>query len=175
MANKNTCTSEGCLKKHMAKGFCQKHYDAFRKPPKGRYQGTDEERFWKSVEKTETCWNWLGSKFSNKKYGQFKSRRQNKNWRAHRFSYEIIKGPIPKGLTLDHLCMNPICVNPAHLEPVTQLENYKRYPKQKVCSRGHDRIPGTRRCAICSEYMRKIWRIKQKNKSVDSGNTSGKS
>lgn len=38
---------------------------------------------------------------------------------AHRVVYEHELGPIPAGLTLDHLCRVRSCVNPAHLEPVT--------------------------------------------------------
>jgi hypothetical protein len=45
---------------------------------------------------------------------------------AHRVVYERVRGPIPKGLVLDHLCRNPGCVNPEHLEPVSQATNLRR-------------------------------------------------
>lgn len=46
---------------------------------------------------------------------------------AHRVSYELFVGELPRGMTLDHLCMVKQCVNPGHLEPVTVYENSKRY------------------------------------------------
>ncbi|MFE2047929.1 HNH endonuclease [Streptomyces sp. NPDC059459] len=46
--------------------------------------------------------------------------------RAHRFAYELLVGPIPEGLALDHLCRVRRCVAPAHLEAVTHLENVRR-------------------------------------------------
>ena len=45
---------------------------------------------------------------------------------AHRVHYRRVKGPIPKGLTLDHLCRVRRCVNPDHLEPVTVAVNNRR-------------------------------------------------
>lgn len=76
------------------------------------------ERFWKFVDKTGTCWLWTGAK--TKGYGRFG--RQG----AHRFSWILANGPIPKGKCLDHLCRVPSCVRPDHLEPVTNRENILR-------------------------------------------------
>lgn len=45
---------------------------------------------------------------------------------AHCLVYEILVGPIPDGLELDHLCRVPWCVNPEHMEPVTHAENIRR-------------------------------------------------
>jgi hypothetical protein len=56
---------------------------------------------------------------------------------AHRVAYELLVGPIPEGLTLDHVrdrgCTSTACVKaiadergPAHLEPVTMEENVRR-------------------------------------------------
>ena len=46
--------------------------------------------------------------------------------RVHRLTYEWAVGPIPEGLTIDHLCRVRNCVNPEHLEAVTQSENTRR-------------------------------------------------
>ncbi len=115
------------------------------------------ERFWTKVEKTETCWLWTAAKASKQGHGKFMV--QGKNWKAHRWAYEALVGPIPKGLTLDHLCRVPACVNPAHLEPVTLAENVRREMEAKThCPQGHPlsgtnlyRQPGTgyRACRTC--------------------------
>jgi len=68
------------------------------------------------------CWEWVGAQ-SPDGYGLWGSRAPR---RAHRRMYEHTKGPIPDGLTLDHLCRNRGCVNPDHLEPVTRGDNFLR-------------------------------------------------
>lgn len=45
---------------------------------------------------------------------------------VHRVVYELLRGPIPAGLDLDHLCRRRACCNPFHLEPVGRLENVRR-------------------------------------------------
>lgn len=94
------------------------------------------------------CWLWTAS-LDGKGYGQFQigTRAAQKLVRAHRFAYEQAKGPIPKGLDLDHKCRVRSCVNPDHLEPVTRSENLRRgvgptltkvrRAAQTHCKRGH--------------------------------------
>lgn len=57
---------------------------------------------------------------------------------AHRLMYEHFIGPIPDGLTIDHLCRNRGCVNPAHMEAVSGRENTRRGVRAKThCKHGH--------------------------------------
>lgn len=80
------------------------------------------ERFWRRVEKSDSCWNWVGHASGG--YGRI--RHDGTRVQAHRYAYETLVGPIPEGLQLDHLCRNRMCVNPDHLEPVTPRINYLR-------------------------------------------------
>jgi hypothetical protein len=87
------------------------------------------------------CWVWLAA-LNKHGYGSFKYAGKDK--KAHRVSYELFIGPIPYGLTLDHLCRVRCCVNPAHLEPTTIQENWRRgvsplvnYSSMTHCVHGH--------------------------------------
>ena len=80
-------------------------------------------RFWPKIEKTETCWNWTGSK-DRHGYGRFGlgSREAGVAF-AHRYAWEIENGPIPEGMDLDHICHQHACVRPSHLRPVDRKRN----------------------------------------------------
>lgn len=71
------------------------------------------------------CWLWTGYVFASTGYGGIKVA-GDKLQLAHRVVYELLRGPIPEGLQIDHLCRERRCVNPTHLEPVTASENLLR-------------------------------------------------
>lgn len=118
-----------------------------------------EDRLWSRVDKSGTCWEWQGPTSGG--YGVIGAGgRKCPLIRTHRLSYELLKGPIPDGLEIDHLCKNRRCCNPEHLEAVTKAENLRRvWVNHTHCPRGHELPPkapqGKRRgqCKTCkSEY-----------------------
>lgn len=108
-----------------------------------------EQRFWPKVDATATCWLWTAS-LDSSGYGIFHV--DGRMLKAHRWAYEHFRGPIPKGLHIDHLCRRRACVNPAHLEPVSHQENMRR-ARRTHCRRGHELTPENtyiiRTCKAC--------------------------
>lgn len=101
--------------------------------------------FLKKVIKTPACWIWTGHILGGPCGGYGHVTIGNRQKRAHIVSYEQLKGKIPSGLVLDHLCRNRSCVNPDHLEPVTIQENIRRgispsalHALQTHCKNGHE-------------------------------------
>ena len=142
---------------------------------RGRFVKTRStiERFFEKVDKTDSCWVWTGTK-NPQGYGQFQT---HTTVRAHRYIYETIRGPIPDGLVLDHLCHNKSCVNPDHLEAVTRRENNERAAtwagNKTHCVNGHPRTPENlmdvaagrgRGCKVCHRAI--YHRDKHKTKRV---------
>lgn len=119
-----------------------------------------DDPFFSKVDKSGSCWLWTASR---DRYGYGQVRIGGKQKRAHRVAYELLVGPIPSGLQVDHLCRVRHCVNPAHMELVTSRVNTLRGQSlqainaQKThCKRGHEFTPantqiyGTwRRCRAC--------------------------
>ena len=135
-----------------------------------------EVRFQKSVEPEPMsgCWLWIGPRQWNGDYGRFLEfeGKTAKVVLAHRWAYQHYRGPIPLGLTLDHLCRVRSCVNPWHLEPVTRAVNVLRgigitaqALRKGACPQGHPydivivergRRP-YRACRQCARARHRAW------------------
>lgn len=128
-------------------------------PNQATVRATIAERFFTKIEYGE-CWEWVASR-SPEGYGRFNDGSPSPAY-AHRWAYEFLVGPIPKGLELDHLCRVRHCVRPEHLEPVTHRENDVRgmaptmvTRRSGVCKRGHVYTPAPngsgRTCKVCRD------------------------
>lgn len=141
----------------------------------GRPPLPPEPRFWSRVNKNGPlpgddtlaagkgpCWLWIGDESAT--YGRLKV--NGTPIGAHCFSYELLVGPIPSGLHIDHLCRVTRCVNPEHLEAVPPRTNNLRgtSPAAKNaakthCHAGHSLDPsntyvyGSHR--VCRDCIRK--------------------
>jgi hypothetical protein len=157
--------------------------------PKGVYKHHKmdaEQRFWSYVgphDDPTKCWLWLGGYFFNHRGRELQGSRYGRinidgvYVLVHRFAYELLVGPIHKGMTIDHVksrgCTSTLCVNPAHLEVVTMKVNILRgdsvcalNARKTHCVHGHpfDKVnttvnkqTGSRGCRICAKLnMRKV-------------------
>lgn len=75
--------------------------------------------FWAKVEKTPTCWLWKGSVSQGYGATYFRGHLT----RAHRASWIMANGEIPKGKIACHKCDVPLCVNPDHIFIGTHKDN----------------------------------------------------
>lgn len=95
--------------------------------------------FWIKVKKVPgSCWEWIGGR-SVQGYGKWTF--ADRTVVAHRFSWQIVNGPIPKGAMILHSCDNPPCVNPSHLRLGSHRENMEdRQKRGRTARHGNPRL-----------------------------------
>ena len=90
---------------------------------------------------------------------------------AHRAVWTHYFGPIPLGMTIDHLCRNRRCVNIEHLRMLTNFENARRTAGRDwplgQCVNGHDNkflteSGGKRFCSVCKRERNERYRRAKK-------------
>ena len=99
----------------------------------------------------DACWPWL---LSTGSHGYGNAWHNGTVTVAHRVAYELLVGPIPDGLTIDHLCYTQRCINPRHLEPVTKAENNRRKNTSHAartgrCKNGTHPLTTSGKCREC--------------------------
>lgn len=167
------CSVAGCTSSAHARGVCSNHYVKLRRygdptagPGKGGVTQPLEPRFWSKVDRRgeDECWLWQAG-LDPKGYGNFWMDGTTRH--AYRVAYELVVGPVPTGLELDHLCRVRACVNPSHLEAVTHQVNNNRgespsahHARKTHCIRGHEftpentyvppKAPNKRYCKTCA-------------------------
>lgn len=130
------------------------------------------DRFWSKVDPTPSgCWIWTAY-LNGKGYGKFKW--EGRMAQAHRVSYEVLVGPIPDGMEIDHTCRTRACVNPTHLEVVEHRVNVERAPSAVVwrnrdathCGCGEPLVTinrhGKRGCRPCANERNRQYRLRKK-------------
>ncbi len=111
------------------------------------------------------CWSWIGGS-QTKGYGSLTDGNGG-TMLAHRAAWEAAYGPIPDGLTVNHICRNHLCVRPDHLELQTAGDNLRHARNAiPVCPAGHEyddentivNRHGHRSCRACANNVRRVKR-----------------
>ena len=125
------------------------------------------------VHPVSRCWLWLGH-LDRDGYGKLRGRG------VHRLVYELLVGPVPADLVLDHRedwgCLTRACCFPGHLVPVTPRENILRgigpsalNARKAECDHGHpfdeantSRHRSRRDCRICGRGRVRRYKARQR-------------
>lgn len=175
------CGVGGCDRPYLCRGWCRLHYERWRKhgdPLMGAMRRWPANLLDSMEPQPDGCIYFTGLILSTG-YGQVS--RNGSPALAHRAAYELLVGPIPEGLTLDHECHNDSgcavtdhsclhrrCVNVEHLRPKPRGANVLASPNARAnarkthCPHGHPYdeantyrpTRGGRMCRECARIRR---------------------
>lgn len=158
------CGIQDCDRPLQAYGFCSMHAARFRRTgttDAPRRPSVRDRLLARLIVDPSGCLLWTGARWATG-YGRITV--DGRSRQVHRVMWELFEGPIPAGLTLDHVrdrgCTNRHCASIAHLEPVTERVNILRGTSPSAinaakvrckCGREYDAIKadGRRICRAC--------------------------
>jgi HNH endonuclease len=159
------CRLVGCYDQLYSLGLCSLHYQRWSRhgTVKNPRPSLQERLFSKLIIDSGTgCLLWTGTRQSAG-YGHMYVAGRGQQL-IHRLMWELLVGPIPEALVLDHLCRVRHCASIAHLEVVTFRKNILRgiappavNTAKTHCSNGHEfdllntrfNRDGSRTCRAC--------------------------
>jgi hypothetical protein len=105
------------------------------------------------------CAIWAGG--MSGKYGWARGGRH-----AHIVAYERVRGPIPKGLVVHHLCHQPACVRVEHMQLVTLQEHRYLHPEARRPSKlSREQIDEIRGSPLSLSHLAKEYGISRTHAS----------
>lgn len=129
----------------------------------------DKSRFLELLDSQapDQCWNWTRS-IDSRGYGNLTV--AGRMWRAHRYAYEILVGPIPKGTghhgtVVMHACDNRRCCNPSHLalgDHAQNMADMKAKRRRKSIGAGVE----NGRCKLTREQVEAIRADKRGKRTI---------
>jgi hypothetical protein len=129
MDTQRVCSIPGCIKPHLAKGYCQMHYMRVwtKGTPDRDPRKADQIIEWvERVALLRVGNECLAHPFKKNKAGYCFFKKEQVSWTLHRYICERHRGPAPKGMNdASHECGNAWCGLPDHLSWKTRSSNLK--------------------------------------------------
>lgn len=127
MTNSTQCSIDGCGRTTIARGWCTRHWQRWRKHGDPTIDLSPDAKAARTLEAkgllvANGCTIWTGY-IARNGYGYMSFRGDRTE--VHRVAWTLANGPIPSGMDIDHQCFNRACMNANHLRLATRSENHQ--------------------------------------------------